>query len=199
MKITIGKQLLLIMLVTGISACGNSSDPGQQPIKPAVAEAIAPPKFDYKTLQEAIASTRSDMGDIQGDGISKGAAILALWGANGMKWSELQEIPNGKYGLVMKDPDTQRGQKLCARAQIIEIAVDSTVPGKKIFNGGMYDEGGGVYRFIAVGSTGEIMANSHARFCGVITGQQHYPNSAGGMAHAVHLVGMFDLPENKSH
>jgi hypothetical protein len=98
----------------------------------------------------------------------------------------------------MKDPDSQRGQKLCANGEVIEIALDRSVPGQKVFLGGMYDDGGRIYRFIAVQSTGEIMAHSRARFCGVVTGQQHYENSMGGVAHAVHLVGMFDLPENKA-
>lgn len=160
---------------------------------------IGPLVRPWANLREAIASTRLDMGDIQGADVSKGAAILALWGASDMKWNELQEVPSGKYGLVMKDPDSQRGQKLCTSAKVIEITLDRTLPDKKIFTGGMYDDDGRVYRFIALGSTGEIMAHSYARFCGVITGQQHYPNSAGGMAHAVHLVGMFDLPENKKH
>ncbi len=138
------------------------------------------------------------MVDIQGADVSAGAAKIALWGADNMRWDELQEIPTTKYGLVMKDSDTQRGQKLCASGEVIEIAIDNSIPEKKIFLGGMYDDGGRIYRFIAVKSTGEVMANSRARFCGIVTGQQHYPNSAGGVAHAVHLVGMFDLPENKT-
>lgn len=144
------------------------------------------------------APTRLSMTDIQGGGVSAGAAVLALWGAEHMRWSELQEIPRGKYGMVMKDPDSQRGTQLCASAHVVEISVDPSIPGKKIYLGGMFDEAGRLYRFIAVRSTGEIVANSQARFCGIVTGQQHYPNSIGGEAHAVHLVGMFDLPENRN-
>ena len=159
---------------------------------------IGPLVRPWANLREAISSTRLDMADIQGADVSKGAALLAIWGAENMRWSELQEIPTTKYGLVMKDPDAQRGQRLCTTGQVIEIELDRSVPGKKIFGGGMYEDGGRIYRFLAVQSTGEIMAHSRARFCGVVTGQQHYPNSAGGVAHAVHLVGMFDLPENKA-
>jgi hypothetical protein len=158
-----------------------------------------PLKRQWENLGEAIASTQLDMSDIQGNDISQGAAKLALWGAEHMRWSELQEIPTTKFGLVMKDPDAQRGKKLCINGQIIEIGVDRSVPDKKIFMGGMFDDGGRIYRFIAVQSSGEIMAQSRARFCGIVTGQQHYENSGGGVAHSVHLVGMFDLPENKSH
>lgn len=159
---------------------------------------IGPLVRPWANLREAIASTRLDMSDVQGSDVSKGAALLALWAADNMRWPELQEIQTSKYGLVMKDPDSQRGQKLCTVGRVIEIELDRSVPGKKFFLGGMYDDGGHIYRFIALQSTGEIMAHSRARFCGVVTGQQHYANSAGGVAHAVHLVGMFDLPENKT-
>lgn len=156
---------------------------------------IGPLQRPWANLREAIAATRLDMADIQGAEISTGAALLAIWGANNMKWSELQAIPSGKYGMVMKEPDSQRGAKLCVNGQVIEIALDTTVP-QKIYQGGLFDDDGRIYRFIAVGSTGEIVAGSQTRFCGIVTGQQHYPNSAGGVAHAVHLVGIFDLPEN---
>ncbi len=159
---------------------------------------IGPLKREWANLREAIAGSRFEMADIQGGDLSPGAAKLALWGAEHLLWNELQETPSTKYGLVMKDPDAQRGQKLCVSGQVIEIAVDQSVPGKKVFLGGMFDDESRIYRFVAVQSTGEIMANTHARFCGIVTGQQHYPNSMGGVAHAVHLVGMFDIPENKA-
>jgi len=157
---------------------------------------IGPLVRPWENLRQAIASTRLDMKDTQDANVSVGAAKLAIWGAENMRWAELQELPQGKYGMVMKDPDTQRGSRLCTSGQVIEIAKDGSVP-QKIYVGGMFGTEGNLYRFIAVGSTGEIVANSRAKFCGIVTGQQHYPNSVGGEAHAVHLVGMFDLPENK--
>jgi hypothetical protein len=69
--------------------------------------------------------------------------------------------------------------------------------GNKFYNGGLVDHYGHIYRFIAVRSTGDLVAGSVAHFCGVVTGKQSYANSVGGMAHAVFLVGMFVLPENK--
>jgi hypothetical protein len=158
---------------------------------------IGPQVKPWANLRQAIAGTRFDMKDIRGGSISPGAAKLTLWGAENMRWSELQEIPTTKYGLVMKDPDSVRGKKLCVAGSVIEIEVDTSASGNKIFLGGIHDYDLRIYRFIALRSTGEIMARSQARFCGIVTGQQHYENSAGGVAHAVHLVGMFDLPENK--
>lgn len=161
---------------------------------PAKAPAM---RIDFANLQDAIASTLPHMADTSNGEISKGGAFLALWSDRNLKWSELQEVPAGKFALVMKDSETQRGKRICTSGTVIEISVDATVPGKKIYIGGMYDDSGSLYRFVAVRSTGEIVAQSRAKFCGIITGQQHYPNSVGGVAHSVHLVGMFDLPENK--
>jgi hypothetical protein len=200
------KKIVWTMLACiAISACGNSSNlpavaeagkstvPEAKPTEQQTPKAPPPPK----NLIEAIETAKPHMTDISGGNVDVGAAALAIWRAEYMKWSELQELPPGKYALVMKDSESQRGNKLCVSGNIIEIAVDKSIPGKKIFLGGLFDEVGRIYRFIAVRSTGEIVANSRAKFCGVITGQQSYPNSAGGVAHAVHLVGMFDLAENK--
>lgn len=192
-------QIMTAIAVVSLAACGNSSDqnnpaPQAEVSTPAKAPAM---RIDFANLRDAIASTQPQMADMANGEISKGAAILALWADSNMKWSELQEVPAGKFALVMKDSETQRGKKICTSGTVIEISVDATVPGRKIYIGGMYGDSGSLYRFVAVRSTGEIVAQSRARFCGVITGQQHYPNSIGGVAHAVHLVGMFDLPENR--
>lgn len=161
---------------------------------------IGPLKRAWANLREAIAGTRLDMADIQGEVISTGAAKLALWGAKHMNWGDLQKVEQGKYGMVMKDPDSQRGKRLCAYGTIAEIQVDNSAP-EKVYLGGLSvltDEGMRIYRFIAVGSTGELVAGNDARFCGIVTGKNDYQNSVGGVAHAVHVVGMFELPENVS-
>jgi hypothetical protein len=147
------------------------------------------------TLSQAIALSKPAMSDTT-DEISPGAAMLALWGARHMQWSELSKVPPTKYGLVMKDPSQERGKLLCVQGSIIEIHAENTDHGK-LFHGGLWSDGGNIYRFIACGSTGELVENSRASFCGVVIGRQDYSNSAGGQAHAVFLVGMFALPENK--
>jgi len=172
----------------------STHDDYQVPSEPA--PVAAAPDFKFQSLNDAIDTAKPFMTDTQGADVTKGAAILAVWGATNMSWKDLQAIPLGKYGLVMKDSASQMGKRLCVNGQVIEIQLDSTVS-QKIYLGGMFADSGNLYRFIAVGSTGEIVANSRANFCGIVTGQQHYENSMGGVAHAVHLVGMFDLPENK--
>jgi hypothetical protein len=149
-----------------------------------------------KTLGEAIDLTQPDMADFSESDFSQGAVKLALWSSDKMVWSELQKIEQGKYGLVMKESDSQRGKRICTNGQVIEIVADKSVP-NKIYLGGLTDANFHVYRFIAVGSTGNIVAGSNVKFCGIVTGRNDYANSIGGVAHAIHLVGMFDLPENK--
>ncbi|PPD34924.1 MAG: hypothetical protein CTY21_09395 [Methylomonas sp.] len=161
---------------------------------PSAAEKIE--KIKALPIRDAIDYAKREMSDIQGEGVSAGAAFLALWSSYSLKWADLQTIEKGKYGLVMKDSSTQIGRRLCMSGSVIEIERDRTVS-QPIFIGGLIDNEGKIYRFVAVGSTGEIVGGTNAKFCGIIAGQQHYANSIGGVAHAVALIGMFDLPENK--
>ncbi|MDD5057545.1 MAG: hypothetical protein PHQ60_06710 [Sideroxydans sp.] len=160
---------------------------------------IGPLKREWVNLREALAGTSWDMTDFNNSDISRGAASLAIWGSKHLTWGDLQKVDQGKYGMIMKDPDSQRGKRLCGYGQIVEIQVDNTTP-EKVYWGGLSvptDDDMRVYRFVAVGSTGELIAGSYAKFCGIITGKNSYQNSLGGVTHAVHLVGMFELPENK--
>lgn len=202
------KKLLLIALILQLTACGQSGN--QKPAEPVSEVATTAedateqpkeqsvPKIEFLSLEDAIAKTKPEMKDFNDIEISKGAAVFAYWASEHLKWADLQKTEGSKHALVMKDPDTERGKKLCTNASIVEIQVDNTMPNKvKIYTGGLFDSSMRIYRFIAVGSTGELVANSNAKFCGIITGKNDYTNSAGGVGHAVHLVGMFDLPENK--
>lgn len=179
--------------------CGKESSnqtvvPGTQAAEPSPVPQI--PKFNFTSLSEAIAATKPKMEDFNEVEVSLGAIYLALWSSTHLTWADLQTVEQGKYGMVMKDSESQRGKRICIPGQIIEIELDKSTK-EKIYAGGIFDDQMRIYRFIAVGSTGELMAGSNANFCGIITGKNNYSNSQGGVAHAVHLVGMFELPENK--
>lgn len=148
----------------------------------------------FETLDEAIEAIRPRMTDTM-DSISPGTALLTMWSRDNMKWSELVKLPKTKRALVMKDSGEQRGKGMCVSGRIIEIQADDTAS-KKIFHGGLWGDEG-IYRFTAVGSTGNIVERSFARFCGVVIGRFDYSNSMNGVAHSIQLVGMFDLPANK--
>jgi predicted RecA/RadA family phage recombinase len=55
----------------------------------------------------------------------------------------------------------------------------------------------GMVEFLAVGMRGKLADGSDARFCGAVMGEARYATKQGP-AKTVTLVGMFDLPENKS-
>lgn len=147
------------------------------------------------TLTGAIEYARPLMSDTV-DEASPGALLLALWSARKLTWPELAVSKNEtSFARVRKDSDAERGKRMCVKGRIIQITKDATA-GETMFIGLMllgYTE---IARFYAVGDTGDLVDNSRARFCGVVTGTYDYANSAGGTGHAVSLVGMFDLPGN---
>lgn len=191
-RITFALFMLALMWFPGVGLFAHKeSAPLPEPTRKEVVIA-------FPSLTAAIAGTRLEMADTREAELSPGALKFALWSIKGMRWSDLQQIPQGKYGLAMKDPDTQRGSRLCLQGVIIEISAEPTPVGEKVFVGGLMNPySGSLYRFVAIGSSGELVAKSQASFCGVLTGITSYANSAGGTSHAVMLVGMFDLPENK--
>jgi hypothetical protein len=185
----------------GLGACSKHEEASNAPqaTAPQATEAEAPkvePKREWASLDEAVAALAPMFSDEHGN-LSPGAAVLASWGAKRLKWDELQKLPQTKVALVMKDSEQERGKRICTSGSIIEIAAEE-FNGDKFFIGGMFGESSKIYRFVAIGSTGELVDRSRARFCGVVIGRFDYPNSAGGTAHAVQLVGMFDLPQNKA-
>ncbi|HEU4576997.1 MAG TPA: hypothetical protein VFS67_01995 [Polyangiaceae bacterium] len=148
-----------------------------------------------KTTAGAISIASAHFTDSTNE-LDPAALAFALWSTDHLTWEEIQALPETKHAKVLKDPDAERGKKNCYSGNIVEIQVDRSA-GKPVYLGGLVTGSGVVMRFAAVGSTGELVAKSYAKFCGVTTGKYSYSNSGGGTTHAVFLVGMFDLPENK--
>jgi hypothetical protein len=127
-----------------------------------------------------------------------GALLLTAWAIPNMKWTDVAAAKDEtSYALARKDSDEARGKRLCASGSLIQIEKQKTDIGK-FFDGLLTTYSGNLFHFLAVGSTGTLVQNSNARFCGVVTGLYGYANSGGGVGHAVQIVGMFDLPENKA-
>ena len=146
----------------------------------------------------AVAFTRPYMEDTV-DQDSAGAVMLAAWASRNMKWTDVAVATDEtSYALVRKDSDAARGKRICTSGQIIQIEVYKFQSGDRPLSEGLLmSNGGNLYNYIAAGSSGTLVEQSYARFCGVVTGKYDYSNSAGGEGHAVEMVGMFDLPENK--
>lgn len=148
------------------------------------------------TLGDAMRVAKPYMTDKFGES-SLGTTMISVWGVQMLSWSEVAVAKDEtSYALVMKDADAERGKRLCISGPIIEISKDG-VDNLRYFSGLMESAREDLFHFHAVKSTGNIVQGHRAKFCGVVTGEFSYRNSGGGTGHAVDVVGMFDLPENK--
>jgi hypothetical protein len=168
--------------------------PAEQPVDTTKATLI---RMDHLAWPDAFASVRSSMSDSNDDD-SRGTALFALWAARRMRWNDVSvDADETTFGLVQRDSQEQIGKRMCSSGQIVEIHADSITTGGKLAHGLLMSDAGHLYRFMAAGSCGDVVTGSYARHCGVVTGNYDYSNSGGGTGHAVAVVGMFDLPQNK--
>lgn len=150
-----------------------------------------------KTLQEALFFLVPHMENTSGSDLPAAAAVLAMWMNKKFWWNELMWMPDSKRVEAMKDPISFRGKRICLSGSVVEIYADHSVD-PVAFNGTIMTASFDTVRFIAVRSTRGIHENSPAKLCGIITGTQTYPTTGGGFSHALFVVGVFDLPENRS-
>lgn len=155
-------------------------------------------RADASDWRAAFEAAQDEMSDTPNED-SHGTALLALWAARRMRWSDVT-VPQDEttFALVRKDPDAQRGKRMCSSGTIIEIREEKPATQGRLAHGLFNSDSDHLYRFWAAGSTGALVEQSYTTFCGIVTGKFDYSNSAGGTGHAVTQVGMFDLPENRS-
>lgn len=169
------------------------------PVPPAI-----PAERDYlaearssKTLVDAVGYAKPFMTD-EFNKSSRGTYLFAAWAIVKMTWVDVAvPVDETSHAKIQKDVDAERGKRLCVTGSIVEIAAVKDGPRAIAYEGLTHGAGGALYHFLATGDTGELVAGSMARFCGVVTGRYDYANSAGGSSHAVDVVGMFDLPANR--
>lgn len=209
--VLMGMMFVGAIAVVGVLAAQRSAPPlAIAGLPPAVASASAEAEptshvandveklLGARSLPEAVALTRAGFLDTNSE-MAVGTELLAMWAMNAMLLSDvLVPVDETSYALVRKDPDTARGKRLCASGVIVQIRIARVPNAGQYFTGLLRTAGAGLFRFVAAGSTGELVAHSKARFCGVVTGLYDYANSGGGTGHAVWAVGMFDLPENRA-
>lgn len=197
------KTAIMCLLIVGCSKgeTGSALDSGSQvppPAPPPTQEQMRLAKLkeaiDLPEMSAAFAGIKSEIDD----GFNKesdGTLAFQLWATSHMKWSDVSVEKNEtSFAAFQKDPDEGRGKRVCVSGKIIQIAkVD-----KRGFNGLMMSGSGNLFHFFAVGSTGELVAQSYGQFCGVLLQKYDYSNSGGGTGHALSIVGMFDLPENRA-
>lgn len=193
-----GILVLAFIVMAGFRGCPSNETTRAAPPQQTAAVPAPEPKvveLTWDTLPEAVDGALPLMSD-EYNALSPGAVTLGKWAMQGMHWVDLRALPRTRRALVMKSSEKERGKVICASGSIIEI--QSQTRGDREYSvGGIFDDEGGIYRFLNVGSTGELVEHSRATLCGVVIGRFDYQNSMNGTAHAIQLVGMFDLPENR--
>lgn len=202
--------LFVAFLILG---CTVKSVPAPAPVsavavsKVVVPEPVAepeppPPEDPRETIQKLTSFTEAfqfalpTMDDTM-DEDSVGATLLGFWAMKHMRLSDVRVTSSEtSYSKVRKDPDAARGKRMCITGMVVQIQLVKTDFGR-IFIGLLMSDSMDLYRFLAVRSTGDLVGKSRGRICGVVTGTYDYHNSGGGTGHAVSLVGVFDLPENR--
>jgi hypothetical protein len=155
-------------------------------------------KMDTMTAVGAFAFAKPNMVDVETND-SGGTALFALWGARRMRWADVYVTTDETtFATVQKDSSEQLGRRMCSAGVVAEIHADKPGTGGHIAHGQLISDSGHIYHFVAAGSSGDIGEESRANFCGFVTGNYDFSNSVGGTGHAVTVVGMFDLPENRA-
>ncbi len=154
---------------------------------PAVEEPVEVRIARATTFADAIALARPAMADTTEE-LGAGAKQLATYAAAKLRWEDVAVEPETTIGHVLKDPAVERGKRMCTDGTIASIERRDLGP-RKIYVGALSLADGDSIAFVAVGSTGELVKRRAARFCGAVTGKS---------GSSVAMVGMFDLPENRS-
>jgi hypothetical protein len=175
--------------------------PWQRPPKPHDIRTDTPAEaakyaLDQPTFAAALAYTRPKVADYE---YGVGQAMLTGWAAIHLRWADIEvDASETSFPLVKKDPDAERGKRLCADVTVLDIAASGAGLGKR-YTGLMISRSFPTvpYAFTAVRSTGAIVEHSAARFCGYVLALHRY-QSNDGPREGLQVLGMFDLPENRT-
>jgi hypothetical protein len=118
---------------------------------------------------------------------NQGAQLLARYAVPKLRWDDVATATTS-VGLVLKDAKVERGKRLCASGTIGSIERDD-LEGRAVYRGDLRTAEGDEIVFLAVGSTGTLVRRDKGTVCGVVLGRQR---------DSVRLLGMFDLPENRT-
>ena len=172
------------------ASASNSSAVASKPVDSAIPATA--------TMAEALAYARPLMADtIENQDGDMGSRTLANWMNRKPDWAAIQTVPETSVLKFMKDADEERGKRLCIDGKVSQIRGEKSSTGARFYLASMEDQARHYFFLVALGGSGELVAGSKARFCGVATGRYTYRGAFGAQAQAIRVVGMFDLPENK--
>jgi len=203
------KKILLTATLIFLAGCSEQQESltsNENMTQPAVAQPEVTEKSDSEKYADLLASQNTLSGAIdiikpnmsdEFDAFPASAADLATWmNSNQIKIEDIKSLESSTRGKILKDSFSERGKRLCVSASLVEIQVDRSA-GFAAYHAGLVNNYTDVTRVLAIGSTGDLVENSNAVFCGVVVGKIGFTNASGGATNAPYLVGMFDLPENR--
>ncbi|HVK83110.1 MAG TPA: hypothetical protein VM513_03335 [Kofleriaceae bacterium] len=197
----IAGTVISLGVVAGVLASLEKTPAKTPPRAPAAPTSLAPPlpkpppppkpvtiedKVGWATsFTQAVQIARPQMTDTS-DELGPGEALLARYPK--AVWADVDVPAETTVPLVLKDPERERGKHVCASGTIERIE-RRDVDERRVYVGRLVTSDGDAVAFVALGTTGELVKRSTGTLCGVATGR------AGD---AAKLVGMFDLPENRT-
>lgn len=88
---------------------------------------VAPAQImSQPSLDKAIATAKPQMDDTL-DKLDEGSALLALWASKYLGWDDLMALPETTPALFRKDPNAERGRRMCETGTISEIRAETTL------------------------------------------------------------------------
>lgn len=144
----------------------------------AIDAAVPPPV----TLEQRVAGALS-LSDALALAKPISTTLIARYAIAKLRFAEV-DAEETNLALVEKDFEAELGKRMCASGEILRIE-RTDMERRKAFVGELLTKEQDRVMFLAVGSTGELLKRSQARFCGVVTDK-------------LQLVGMFDLAENRT-
>lgn len=88
---------------------------------------VAPSQMmSQPTLAKAIATAKPEMDDTL-DKLDEGAALFTLWASKYLAWDDVMALPETSPALFRKDPDAERGRRLCETGTITQIRAETTL------------------------------------------------------------------------
>lgn len=179
--------LLVMMLLVGVGftaafrSCAKDPPETPKPSPPPRRIAIDAPV--PVTIDQRVAAA-ADLKEALVLAQPLSTTLLARYAVAKLRFAELDVAPETTLGHIEKDFRSELGKRMCIIGEVRRIE-RADMDGRKVFVGDLRTVEGDRIGYLAVGSTGDLVKRSTARFCGVVTDK-------------LQLVGMFDLPENRS-
>lgn len=113
-------------VASALALLGSSSADLALPAAPGSDPRAAKDVLKKTTLAGAIAFAKPFMSDTA-DRLDEGSALLTLWCSQHLTWAALNALPETTAAEFQKDPDDERGKRMCVSGTIVEIRAERTL------------------------------------------------------------------------